>query len=81
MASPVQKEIFPYILEYFLLGFTVIGLEKKSLEYDFYSKLLLSFNASYWEYIKILSIIGFTFVFFFCVFMKFGKEKLKKILI
>ena len=30
MASSVQKEIFPYILEYFLLGFTVIGLEKRN---------------------------------------------------
>jgi len=80
MTSTVQKEIFPYILEYFLLGFTVIGLEKKSLEYDFYSKILLGLNAGNWEYIiKISFILLITILIFFNLSFKFGEEKLKKI--
>ena len=81
ITSKIQKEIFPYVLDYFLLGLVIIAFQNKynEFEYDFESNpnKKNTFNFDLSQNIKRPSIFLFTFFGFLFLSGVFGSVKLK----
>ena len=84
ITSEIQKEIFKYLLEYFLLGLTVVALDKKFIDFRYKAKKRkyiyekgFSFKEDY-QNTKIITIIGMSLYLFFKFSLSFGKKRIKK---
>ena len=84
ITSDIQKEIFKYLLEYFLLGLTVIALDKKFIDFRYkarkgkyiYDKgFSLKEGLKNLQNSKILIIIAISLFLFFKFSSSFGKKK------
>ena len=86
ITNETQEDIFPYILEYCLLGLIVIALDKKyeTFKFEFQRKKVTTFKE-FWEKfndnktVKSVFIFPITFLFYFSLCSKFGSSKLRKL--
>ena len=82
--SDIQKDLFPYLLEFFVLGLIVINLEKKTVYFKYNAKKDIKyiwdqgFSSNNLYNIKILLIIIIILILFFMLSIKIGKKKFKK---
>jgi len=82
--NDIQKDLFPYLLEFFVLGLIVINMEKKLVNFKYDSTKDIKyiwdegFSSNNLYNIKIILIILITLILFFMLSIKIGKKKLKK---
>ena len=90
ITSETQEDIFPYILEYCLLGLIVIAFDKKyeEFKFEFQIKKVTTLKEFWEEYLKVITdyktyktflIFPTTLILFFSLCSKFGSSKLRKL--
>ena len=88
ITSDIQKDIFKYLLEYFLLGLIVIALDKKFVDFKYKQKSGKTIYDEDFSFLedgiknlqngKILYIIPLSLYIFYKFSAKFGEKRLKK---